>query len=168
MGSQRVRHKWVTNTFTIRIWGLQWEFAVWFRELSLVPCDNLEEWCGVGGGREIQEERDYVHLWLIHVDIRQKPTQHCKTIILQLKIKKEKFRDVEKGKKRIWNMWGPMNLCVWAKLQSQEQVEMPSNPSCVNSLCSVLLLLLSDCFLSQEDWNGHVGPCAIWKASEEL
>ena len=66
-----------------------------------MPCDNLEEWGGVGDGREVQEERDYVHLWLIHVDIRQKPTQHCKTIILQLKIKKEKFRDVEKGKKRI-------------------------------------------------------------------
>ena len=23
-----------------------------------MPCDNLEEWCGVGGGREIQEGRD--------------------------------------------------------------------------------------------------------------
>ena len=27
-----------------------------------------------------------VYLWLIHVVVQQKPTQHCKTIILQLKI----------------------------------------------------------------------------------
>ena len=29
----------------------------------------------------------YVYLWLIHVDIWQKLTQFCKTIILQLKNK---------------------------------------------------------------------------------
>ena len=29
----------------------------------------------------------YVHLWLIHVDVWQKPTQFCKAIILQLKNK---------------------------------------------------------------------------------
>ena len=28
----------------------------------------------------------YVYLWLIHVDVWQKPTQYCKVIILQLKI----------------------------------------------------------------------------------
>ena len=27
-----------------------------------------------------------VYLWLIHVDIWQKPMQHCKAIILQLKV----------------------------------------------------------------------------------
>ena len=27
----------------------------------------------------------YVYLWLIHVDIWQKPTQFCKAIIFQLK-----------------------------------------------------------------------------------
>ena len=51
------------------------------------------------GGR-FKREGICVHLWLIHVDVWQKPTQHCKTIILQLKIKKEKFGDVEKGKKK--------------------------------------------------------------------
>ena len=30
--------------------------------------------------------RTYVHLWLIHVDVWQKPNQYCKAIILQLKI----------------------------------------------------------------------------------
>ena len=28
----------------------------------------------------------YVYLWLIHLVLQQKPTQHCRTIILQLKI----------------------------------------------------------------------------------
>ena len=37
------------------------------------------------GGRS-KREGTYVHLWLIHVDIWQKPTQYCKAIILQLKI----------------------------------------------------------------------------------
>ena len=31
-----------------------------------------------------------LYLWLIHV-VRQKPTQHCKAIILQLKIKFEHY-----------------------------------------------------------------------------
>ena len=30
----------------------------------------------------------YVYLWLIHVDVWQKLTKHCKAIILQLKVKK--------------------------------------------------------------------------------
>ena len=32
-------------------------------------------------------EGTYVYLWLIHVDVGQKPTQHCNAIILQLKNK---------------------------------------------------------------------------------
>ena len=30
----------------------------------------------------------HVYLWLIHVDVWQKPTQYCKVIIFQLKINK--------------------------------------------------------------------------------
>ena len=32
----------------------------------------------------------YAHLWLMHADVREKPTQYCKAIILQLKINKVK------------------------------------------------------------------------------
>ena len=43
-----------------------------------------------GMGREVggmfKWEGTRVNLWLIHVDVWQKPTQHCKAIILQLKI----------------------------------------------------------------------------------
>ena len=38
-------------------------------------------------GEKFKKEGTYVYLWLIHVDIWQKATQHCK-IILQLKINK--------------------------------------------------------------------------------
>ena len=41
------------------------------------------------GGRFMREQmHDY--LWLIHVDIWQKATQHCKATILQLRINKLK------------------------------------------------------------------------------
>ena len=45
-------------------------------------------------GWEVEErfkrEWTYVCLWLIHVDVWQKPTQLCKTTTLQLKISKFK------------------------------------------------------------------------------
>ena len=46
----------------------------------------MEGWNGVGGGRK----GTFVYLWLIHVDVWQKPTQYCKAIIFQLKITKKK------------------------------------------------------------------------------
>ena len=59
------------------------------RDLSRVFCDNLEAW-EEGGGRETQEGGDmYVYLWLIHLAVWQKPRQHCKSNILQLKKKKK-------------------------------------------------------------------------------
>ena len=43
---------------------------------------KIGEWGWVGG--------IYVYLWLIHIDIWQKPTQYCKTTILRLEINKFK------------------------------------------------------------------------------
>ena len=45
-----------------------------------------------GGGRwemggYLQREGTYVYMWLIHADVKQKPTQYSKAIILQLKKK---------------------------------------------------------------------------------
>ena len=50
-------------------------------------CDNLEGWELEGDGREVLEGGTYVYLWLIHVDVSQKPSQYYKVIIFQLKIK---------------------------------------------------------------------------------
>ena len=61
------------------------------RSSTRVLYNNLERWDGVGDGREVQGEGDmYVYLWLIHADTWQKPTQYCKAIILQLKLKIKK------------------------------------------------------------------------------
>ena len=49
--------------------------------------DSLEGWDGMGIGREAQEGGTYMYLWLIHADLWWKPTQYCKVIILQLKVK---------------------------------------------------------------------------------
>ena len=38
-----------------------------------------------------KREGIYVHLWLIHTVVQQKPTQHCKAIILQFKNKFNKI-----------------------------------------------------------------------------
>ena len=59
------------------------------QELKLGLCDNLEDWNGVGDGREVQEGGDTVYLWLIHVDVWQKPAQYCEAVILQFKINKQ-------------------------------------------------------------------------------
>ena len=43
--------------------------------------DSLEGW------DEAQEGGTYMYLWLTHADLWWKPTQYCKVIILQLKVK---------------------------------------------------------------------------------
>ena len=51
-------------------------------------CDNLEGW----EGERLKREGTYVYLELIHAVLQKKPTQHCKAIILQLKINFKKIR----------------------------------------------------------------------------
>ena len=36
-------------------------------------------------GEGFKEPETYVYLWLIHVDVWQKPSQYCKVIIIYLK-----------------------------------------------------------------------------------
>ena len=52
----------------------------------------------------MKREATYEYLWLIHVDVWQKPTQYCKAIILQLKINiffKKKLLAMRSNIKRI-------------------------------------------------------------------
>jgi len=46
------------------------------------------------GGR-FKKEGTYEYLWLIHVDVWQKPAQYCKAIILQLKFFKKLKKKIE-------------------------------------------------------------------------
>ena len=48
------------------------------------------------GGR-FKREGIYVYLWLIHVDVWQKPTKFCKLIILQLKNNKKQTKKQSKN-----------------------------------------------------------------------
>ena len=48
-------------------------------------CDNLEGWDRSGVGGRFKREGTYVYLWLIHVDVCQRPREYGKVIILQLK-----------------------------------------------------------------------------------
>ena len=50
-------------------------------------------------GRRFKREGTRVYLWLIHVDVWQKPTQHSKAIILQLKINFKRFKKTERDLK---------------------------------------------------------------------
>ena len=43
-------------------------------------------------GGKFKREGTYVYLWLIHVDVWQKPTQYWKAIIFQLKINFKNFK----------------------------------------------------------------------------
>ena len=54
----------------------------------MVACDNLVGVMGWKVGGRLKREGTYIYIWLIHVDVWQKPTQQCKAIILQLKINK--------------------------------------------------------------------------------
>ena len=52
---------------------------------GLVHWDDPEGWDGEGDGRGFQGWETYVHPWLVHVNVWQKPPQYCKVISLQLK-----------------------------------------------------------------------------------
>ena len=54
---------------------------------------------GGTGARFSREWREiYTHLWLSHVVVQQRPTQHCKVIILRLKQKNRRIIAFQKGK----------------------------------------------------------------------
>ena len=49
------------------------------------------------GGR-FQREEIYVYLWLIQVDICQKPIGYCKAVLMQLKINKKMLKRTAREK----------------------------------------------------------------------
>ena len=63
-----------------------------------VLCDNLEGGLGREAGGRFRREGTYVFLQLIHVDVWQKLTQHCKAMILQLKYKLKKKKSAGQEK----------------------------------------------------------------------
>ena len=70
-------------------------------------------------GRRVKGEGTYENLWLIHVDIWQKPTQYCKAIILQLKINNF-FKVAPK-----FLAWGKENFYFCMQFPAQVQRKLP-------------------------------------------
>ena len=82
---------------------------------NLVLCDNLAGWDGMVSGRRSQRLGAYVCLWLVHIDVWQKPTQYCKAIILHLKINKFKKKDFRKF---TFPLGGPVRKHRWLLTES--------------------------------------------------
>ena len=59
----------------------------------------------MGWEGKFKREETYVYLWLIHVDVWQKPTQHCKAIIPQLK-KQTVKKIIPVQRKKKFPIWG--------------------------------------------------------------
>ena len=93
-------------------------------------CDNLEGWDGVGEG--FRREGIHVCLWLIHVDVWQRPTQYCKALILQLK-KIEKKKRESAGRTQVCTQSvsslraGSLNASVASMVPEREQDSINSN-----------------------------------------
>ena len=82
----------------------------------------------MGGERQVYEGGDiyiyiyiyiYTHLRLIHIDVRQKPTQYCKALILQLNINKLELVTVIQGAPRTPYSNGS-NMHNWGTVSQQE------------------------------------------------
>ena len=58
--------------------------------------------------KETKREGTYVYLWLIHVDVWQKPAQYCKAIICQLKKREREMANKYMGQttKDLYNTKG--------------------------------------------------------------
>ena len=90
-------------------------------------------------GWRFNMEGAYVYLWLINVDVRQKPTQNWKAIILQLKIhiyiyiKREREREREEVNKMNPEIefvyYRALNLSWELQVQGHVPLFLPTSPS---------------------------------------
>ena len=72
---------------------------------------------GVRWGRGFKRERTFVYQCLLHADVWQKPTQHCKAIILQLK----RNKIVKKNHP-------PLPHCIHGEAETQRRVKTSLRP----------------------------------------
>ena len=106
---------------------LEGSCCIQHRELNPVLCDNLEGWDGVE--ERLRREGIYVYLWLIHVDVWQKPTQHCKATILQLKINKLKKKKTYVSNLK-WSEDPDTSLLQRLKSRNSQSAQLPSGYIC--------------------------------------
>ena len=76
-------------------------------------------------GERVRREGTYIYLWLIHVDIWQKPTQYCKALIFQLKINKLFLKDYCQLRKTKYLKLRDLGLfSIYGKMQSSGLTEI--------------------------------------------
>ena len=86
---------------------------------------------GVGDGRRFKREGTFVYLWLIHVDVWRKLTQHCEAIILQLKKNSQKTRiDIFPKETEMANMHvkSHINIANYQRSGNQNHNEISHQP----------------------------------------
>ena len=97
----------------------------------------------------LQGSPTYVYLWLIHVDVWQKPKQYCKAITLQLKRNELKIKNQSLTPIK----FQPRMLAVISKvcmLRTAHSTNYSQNPDCDIGV----LLTLSGCKNSQSKFSG--------------
>ena len=119
-------------------------------------------------GGKFKREGTYVYLWLIHVDVWQKPMQHYKVIILQLK------RTFVKKIRSDWNCHSSWPTRVWNRTE-QKSMEHEQEHEAGGGLgietwhLSVLkwviiyLLLLSSAISAWLPNTPHQFPYSTWR-----
>ena len=134
----------------------QWRFAVWCREARPGALWQPRVWDGWEVGGRWKREGTYVHLWLIHADVWQRPTWYCKAIILQLKINKIYFIKVRGDRTHIphhrcsyfhytardCRCWNLVRLFVWERPQKKHAGGQNWLTLCEH-LTKVLVILIS-------------------------
>ena len=113
---------------------------------------------GWDGGGRFKKEGTCVYLWLIHVDVWQKPAQYHKAITLQLKIiiKTRPSCNSQKG--------SLTSRCYWLKTEVQA-ADMHQYFTLLGDLREVIALLLSLflCLHSLHPNSCHILRCSLEK-----
>ena len=102
-------------------------------------------------GAKTKREGTFVYLWLIHVVVCQKPTQHYKAIILQLKII---FNEKKKKEKQILIVMPVLKWRLWKESEPSFQAAKYKSHSSF-SYIKHSQQFLEEIYIKQ--WNGDMG-----------
>ena len=75
---------------------------------------------GWEAGERLKRKGIYVYQWLIHVDVWQRPTQYCKTIILQMKTSSGRLQSIRSH--RVRNNWSDLTHTARCMYQKKRQI----------------------------------------------
>ena len=108
--------------------------AVWCRSSDPGSVMTKRGWAGCVLEGRFKREDTHVDLWLVHVDVWQKPTQYCKTIIFQIKI--NNFKNINKILKFRKGIYVCVCVCVYTYCKAATKhiitwMGCPSQDTCI-------------------------------------